>query len=60
MENVEHHVTPEIAVRRDIDDDWKRIGLIDDYGQMIELSVEQLRRLAQEVLSDNFRLITGL
>jgi hypothetical protein len=31
-----------------------------DYGQMIELSVDQLRRLAEVVLSDEFRLITGL
>jgi hypothetical protein len=60
MNNVTHHATPEIVIRRDTDDDWKRIGLIDDYGNKIELSVGQLRRLAEEVLSDNFRLITGL
>jgi hypothetical protein len=58
--SVEHHVTPEIVVRRDTQDDWKRIGLVDDYGQKIELSVDQLRRLAEVVLSDEFRLITGL
>jgi hypothetical protein len=58
--SVEHHVTPEIVVRRDTQGDWKRIGLVDDYGQMIELSVDRLRRLAEVVLSDEFRLITGL
>jgi hypothetical protein len=47
--SVEHHATPEIVVRRDTQDDWKRIGLVDDYGQMIELSVDQLRRLAEVV-----------
>lgn len=38
----EHHSAPEIVVHRDHDDDWRRIGLVDDYGQKIELSVEQL------------------
>ena len=59
-DTVEHHSTPEIVIRRDTDDDWKRIGLIDDYGGKIELSVDQLRRLAAVVLSDDFSLITGL
>jgi hypothetical protein len=48
------------VVRRDTQDDWKGIGLVDDYGQKIELSVDQLRRLAEVVLPDEFRLITGL
>ncbi len=56
----EHHSAPEIVVHRDHDDDWRRVGLVDDYGQKIELSVKQLFRLAQTVLSDEFPLITGL
>jgi hypothetical protein len=59
-DSVQHHVTPELVIRRDTQDDRKRIGLVDDYGQMIELSVDQLGRLAEVVLSDEFRLITGL
>jgi hypothetical protein len=57
---VEHHVTPEIVIHRDHNDDWRRIGLVDDYGQHIELSLAQLYRLAQTVLSQEFPLITGL
>jgi hypothetical protein len=56
----EHHSAPEIVVHRDHDDDWKRIGLVDDYGQQIELSLAQLHRLAEIVKSDEFPLITGL
>lgn len=59
-DGVEHHVTPEIVVRRNTLGDWKRIGLVDDYGQRIELTVNQLRRLAEVVLSDEFRLIKGM
>lgn len=55
-----HHNMPEIVIHRDTDDDWKRISLVDDYGGKISLSVGQLRRLATEVLSDAFALITGL
>jgi len=40
----EHHSAPEIVVHRDHDDYWKRIGLVDDYGQKIELSLAQLHR----------------
>jgi hypothetical protein len=49
---------PDIVVHQDHDDDWKRIGLIDDYGQKIELSLVQLNRLAEIVKSDEFPLIT--
>lgn len=56
----DHHPTPEIVIHRDHDDDWKRIGLVDDYGQKIELSLAQLHRLAEVVLSEEFPLITGL
>jgi hypothetical protein len=56
----EHQSAPEIVVHRDHDDDWKRIGLVDDYGQKIELSLAQLYRLAEIVQSDEFPLITGL
>jgi purine nucleoside phosphorylase len=59
-DTVGHHSMPEIVIHRDTDDDWKRISLVDDYGGKISLSVEQLRSLATEVLSDTFRLITGL
>jgi hypothetical protein len=59
-DTVRHHDMPEIVIYRDTDDDWKRIGLVDDYGGKISLSVEQLRRLATEVLSDTFPLITDL
>lgn len=55
-----HHNMPEIVIHRDTDDDWKRISLVDDYGDKISLSVEQLRGLAAAVLSDEFPLITGL
>jgi hypothetical protein len=34
--------------------------LVDDYGQRIELSVEQLRKLAEVVASPHFSAITGL
>lgn len=56
----ERHSAPEIVVHRDHDDDWKRIGLVDDYGQKIELSLAQLYRLAEIVQPDDFPLITGL
>ncbi|MGH3280226.1 MAG: hypothetical protein ACRDNW_13970 [Trebonia sp.] len=57
---VTHHNMPEIVVRRDTDDDWTRISLVDDYGGKISLSVTQLRSLAAAVLSDEFTVITGL
>ena len=47
-------------IHRDIDDDWKRISLIDDYGGKIALSAEQQRTLAAVVLSGEFALMTGL
>jgi hypothetical protein len=56
----EHHTAPEIVVHRDHDDDWKRIGLVDDYGQKMEPSLAQLYRLAEIAQSDKFPLITGL
>lgn len=56
----EHHLAPAIVGHRDHDDNWKRIGLVDDYGQKIELSLAQLYRLAEIVRSDEFPLITGL
>jgi len=28
----EHHSAPEIVIHKDHDDDWKRIGLVDDCG----------------------------
>src|SRR5215510_14713259 len=59
-DTVRHHNMPEIVIYRDTDDDWKRIGLVDDYGGKISLSVEQLSSLATEVLSDTFARITGL
>ena len=59
-DDVEHHAAPEIVINRDSPDDWRRIGLVDDYGRKIELSVGQLRRLAGEVLSPTFTMITGL
>jgi hypothetical protein len=37
----EQHTAQEIVVHRD-HDDWKRVGLVDDYGQKIELSLAQL------------------
>jgi hypothetical protein len=55
-----HHSAPEIVIHRDHDDDWRRIGLVDDYGQKIELSLAPLHRLAENVQSDEFPLITGL
>jgi hypothetical protein len=48
------------VIHRDHDDAWKRIGLVDDYGQKIELSLAQLYRLAEIMQSDEFPLITGL
>jgi hypothetical protein len=60
-DGVEHHVCPEIVINRDPDcPPGRQIALVDDYGQRIELSVEQLRRLAEEVQSPRFRLVTGL
>jgi hypothetical protein len=59
-DDVEHHAAPEIVINRDSPDDWRRVGLVDDYGQKIELSADQLRRLAEEVLSPTFGMITGL
>ena len=56
----QHHSAPEIVIHRDHDNDWRRIGLVDDYGQKIELSLVQLYRLAEIVKSDEFLLITGL
>jgi hypothetical protein len=38
----------------------RRVPTVGDFGQKIELSVGQLERLAEEVLSPRFRLITGL
>ena len=49
-----------IVINRDSPDDWRRIGLVDDYGRKIDLSAGPLRRLAEEVLSPTFTMITGL
>ena len=51
-----HHAAPEIVVHRDPDGDWKRIGLADDHGQKIELSLAHLYRPAETVQSDGFPL----
>lgn len=54
-DDVQHHVAPEIVINRDpLCPPDKRIMLVDDYGHRIELSVEQLRRMAEEVLSPRF------
>ena len=59
-DTADHHSMPEFVIYRDTDDDWKRISLVDDYGGKITLSVQQLRNLAAEVLSERFARITGL
>lgn len=55
-----HHSAPEIIIHRDTDDGWKRISLVDNYGNKISLSAGQLRALAAVVLSGEFTLITRL
>jgi hypothetical protein len=57
--DTEHHAAPEIVINRDAPPE-RQVALVDDFGQRIELSVTQLERLADEVRSPRFRLITGL
>jgi hypothetical protein len=56
----EHHSAPEIVIHQDHNDDWKWIGLVDDYGQKIELVFAQLPQLAEIVQSDEFSPFPGL
>ena len=41
---------PEIVIYRDHDDELKRIGLVDDYGRKVEVSIAQLSRLAESAV----------
>lgn len=53
----EHHAAPEIVANRDHDDDWKRIGLVDNYVEENELTLAQLYRPVKIVQLDQLQLV---
>ena len=51
--------TPEIVIDRTATPD-RRIMLVDSFGQRIQMSVDQFRKLAAEGVSDRFQTLATL
>src|SRR5262249_50898241 len=52
-------IMPEIVIDRTATPD-RRIMILDSFGQRVQMSVDQFRRLAAEGVSDRFRILTSL